>query len=183
MEKVTKSRLEVLLLLIFCLSFLAVYPAHAAQTANSSVVLTGASSNSLTFEVIYKNTVRPTGATFDGVEIEGFDLQHNLNYTASNLEANTSHYFCIYKDLYNCEKGTTLPSNDQKVYDFFWQYFFFIIAIICITIGLRVPFIALAGCGFSIIGIVSVISVSFWAGFIFMVVFCAGIFVAFKPGE
>jgi hypothetical protein len=108
--------------------------AYGAQTMNSSVNVTQITKNSLTFSVEYKGDIRATGATFDGVEIEGFDLLHNLNYTVSNLEPNTTHQFCIYKDLYNCEIATT--SSDNIVYNLEY-YIVLLIALIAIFIGVK----------------------------------------------
>jgi hypothetical protein len=124
-----------IILLITLLSFcLFVSVAYGAQTMNSSVNVTQITKNSLTFSVEYKGDIRATGATFDGVEIEGFDLLHNLNYTVSNLEPNTTHQFCIYKDLYNCEIATT--SSDNIVYNLEY-YIVLLIALIAIFIGVK----------------------------------------------
>lgn len=124
-----------IILLITLLSFcLFVSIAYGAQTLNSSVNVTQITKNSLTFSVEYKTGVRAAGATFDGVEIEGFDLLHNLNYTVSDLEPNTTHQFCIYKDLYNCEIATTSPDN--IVYNLEY-YIVLLIALISIFIGVN----------------------------------------------
>lgn len=123
----------VILIAIFFLivMFAVVVPVEAAQTYNSSVNLTGATHTTLTFSVIYKGVVRATAATFDGVIIEGFDVLHDTNYTASNLEPNTTHQFCIYKDLYNCAIGTTIPEHTEGA-DFFNNINFYAILILCI---------------------------------------------------
>jgi hypothetical protein len=124
-----------IILLITLLSFcLFVSVAYGAQTMNSSVNVTQITKNSLTFSVEYKGDIRATGATFDGVEIEGFDLLHTLNYTVSGLEPNTTHQFCIYKDLYNCEIATTSPDNVEYNLEY---YITLIIALIAIFIGVK----------------------------------------------
>lgn len=131
----TASYIVILMSILFLiLFFVCVTPVDAAQTLNSSVNLTQITKNSLTFQVVYKNSVRATGATFDGVEIAGFDLLHSLNYTVSELEPNTTHEFCIYKDLYNCEKGTTQKDDLNINLNFYIALLIGIICVICATL-------------------------------------------------
>ena len=158
-------------LLLFCISFLSIV--DAAQTSNSSVNWSDSSKTTITWTVKYYTTIRPAGATLDGIAITNFDLNHGVNYTAYDLEPDTQHEFCIYKDLINCEKGRTNKDLVDYSLQYIAGYLLFIIAVICIFFGfyMRSPPIALLGCGFSIIGIIDTIFVNFWSGFVFMCVF------------
>ena len=157
----------------------------AGQTPNSTINWTDSTKTTITWSVFYSGVIRPSGATLDGVEIEGFDLQHATNYTATNLEPDSTHEFCIYKDLVNCAIGKTEKDLVDYSLQYIAGYLLFIIAIICIFIGFytRSPPIALLGAGFSIIGIIDVVFINFWSGFVFMCVFCAGILVAYGSND
>lgn len=131
------------LLVLFSIAFIISFfisPVSAGQTMNSSVNLSGITDTTLSFEVFYKTDIRPTGATLDGIEIEGFDLFHNVTYVAKDLQPNTTHTFCIYKDLINCETGTTKQSTTNYIIDTFGKWLMLIIVVILIFIGINVPF-------------------------------------------
>lgn len=173
--------IPVIFLIVFISLCFIFSPASAAQTANSSLNISTITENSITWEYTYLTANRPEGATLDGVTIEGWKIDLVYNYTASELAPNTTHEFCIYGSATsNCLKGTTLTSTLDNSLTIILSYIFFIIAIICILLTvIGVPYIAWAGAGFAIIGIVQMQGISFWGGFIFMVVCCSAIIVAF----
>jgi uncharacterized membrane protein len=156
-------------------------PVIAKETANSTLYVSDLTQNSISWHYTYLTDARPLGATFDGVIIEGWKTDYIYNYTAADLSPNTTHEFCIFGDATsNCESATTTQSLKDKSLEVVAGYTLFILALIFIIAGLFVPFIAWLGVGFAIIGILDMQSVSFWGGFVFMVIILAGIFVAFK---
>jgi len=134
----------------------------------------------------FDNDGNITWASLDGIRITNFDTNIN-SYIAYDLFPESKHTLLIYyKGEYAVNSSYTLPiekSSQDKIVDVIFMYIFVILAIILILIGTRVPVIAWVGCLFSIMGIVNSISVSFWSGFIFMCVFCAGVLVALNTGE
>lgn len=164
----------------------------AAQTLNSSVNVTDITDTSITFEVKYKTTVRASGATFDGVEIVGFDLLHNVNYTAKDLQPDTQHTFCIYKDLINCETATTTSTKESidYIYDFIWEFIFIIVIIICLFVAVHHPIVGFAAFVFSCLGLMQKLNdyilidklefSTFIMGTVYFIFAIASLFIAFN---
>jgi uncharacterized protein YxeA len=124
-----------------------------------------------------------TEVSIDGYKVVLMDLNAN-KFILSELGPNTTHSIRVTSltDTGYLET-TTLPVPPAPL-DFALNiiaaYIFFIGAIICIVIGLRMPIIAWLGAGLSICGIVDMITISFWSGFVFMVITCASIMVAMQ---
>lgn len=184
-SQMRRNYLHITILILVGILFMGVVTTTAEAKVNPNstmiVVVNETTDSSLTWR--YSYTVLLTKGSIDGVDIERFDIK-SFNYTASNLKANSSHEFCIYSNTgVNCEIGRTLESNSpiDKSLAIIFGYIFFIGAIICIIIGRWVPVIAWIGVGLSLIGIISMMNISFWAGFVFMTVFCAGALVAMSP--
>jgi hypothetical protein len=153
-NQIRNNRLQIIFLLFLCLSILfLVNPVKGAQTLNSSVVFTSATEHSITWNITYKTDVRTTGATFDGVEIEGYDLNHNIFYTAKELEANTTHTFCIYKDLINCDTAKTLPLKEEWFVNIIYTYGLFILGCVIVLVGTQIPFVSFVSMPLAVIGI------------------------------
>jgi hypothetical protein len=170
----------ILIAIIFIAAVLLAAPVSAKTTFNSTLEITNITSSSITWSYTYLTVQRPIGAALDGVEIEGWKTDYVYNYTASELAPNTIHEFCIFGTATsNCESGKTLPSLVDSSSSILAGYAFFIIAVVCIIIGVYIPFIAFAGAFFAIMGIIDMQNVSFWGGFLFMIVFCSAVIVGF----
>lgn len=169
-----------LIAIIFIAIIMFISPVEAKITLNSSINVTNTTTSSITWSYTYLTSNRPLGATLDGVEIEGWKTDLIYNYTATELAPNTQHEFCIFGDATsNCEIGKTLPTVFDTSNNILAAYVFFIIAIVCIIIGAYIPFIAFGGSLFAVLGIIDMQNVSFWGGFLFMIIFCASVFVGF----
>ena len=111
------------------------------------------------------------------------DLDPNSHkLTLSDLQEEEYHTIIVYENN-TSNASTTTQTNKattSRIIDFTYAYLIFIVAILCILAGLKIPILAWAGCGFAIMGIVTTVFVTFWVGLIFMVVFCAGVLVAFS---
>lgn len=171
-------------LLITCLFIiicLLITPISAKQTFNSTLNVTNVTQNTITWHYTYLTELRPIGASLDGVIIQDWKADLVYNYTATDLKPFTTHEFCIFgAATSNCESATTDMNIIDNSLIVILGYTLFFIAIICIIIGLFVPMIAWLGVGFAFMGILEMQHISFWGGFVFMVVALAGIFVAFK---
>lgn len=126
----------------------------------------------------WDSTITLTNLSVDGYRVVLADYNQN-NFVLSGLQANERHTIKIYSGIENGTLSSTTSKAPQDVAtEILFGYIFFIAAIIAIIIGIKIPVIAWLGCGLSIIGIVDMITISFWAGFVFMCVFCAGVLVA-----
>jgi hypothetical protein len=138
----------------------------------------------LTFIVEYKNTVRASGATLDGVNIENFDTLHNVNYTATGLEPNTTHQFCIYKDLINCETGTTYNSAEKSIMEYIAIFVVLLSCLVCLIAGVYgVPFASYIAFLMAMLGIIQSINNSFVMGSIYGILAVSAIYVSMSKGE
>lgn len=170
----------ILITIIFVAGALLIVPAEAKATLNSTLNITNVTSSTITWQYSYHTANRPLGATLDGVEIEGWKTDFVYNYTATELAPNTIHEFCIFGAVAsNCEEGKTLPTLADSSSAILAGYAFFILAIIFIVIGVYIPFIAFVGAFFAVMGIIDMQNISFWGGFLFMVVFCSAMLVGF----
>jgi len=121
--------------------------------------------------------------SIDGLLVCNTDISGG-RFVLSGLEPNETHSIKVQSTTDSGTNTTnTLPSLADTTLQIFFSYIFFIAAIICILIGVRIPFVAFIGAGLCIIGVVNTITVSFWSGFVFMCVFCAAIFIAFDKGD
>jgi small-conductance mechanosensitive channel len=157
------------IIIIGVLNFL-IPSVNAAQTLNSSVNLTSVTDTTITWDIYYKTDIRATGATLDGVEITGFNVKYNTTYTAKELEPNTSHVFCIWKDLINCESGTTTNIGDSQsqFWDFVIKWLVLFVVIFFIFIGIRIPIVAIIAFIFALLAwFNAILSHDFWFIFIF----------------
>lgn len=121
--------------LIFLALILIISPAYAGRTVNSSIYVINATDSTITWNVSYLSANRPLGATFDAVEIEGFQKEFNTTYTASGLEPLTNHTFCVYgAATINCEEGNTTTSRNpiDRSGEIFYLYIWAILAILLI---------------------------------------------------
>jgi hypothetical protein len=184
-SQMRRNYLHIFILIVIGILFIGVITATAEAKINPNstmiVNINATTDTSLTWK--YSYTVLLTKGSLDGVDIIGFDTR-SFNFTANELKPNSSHEFCIYSVTeVNCEIGKTLESNTliDTTLAIIFGYIFFIAAILCIIIGRWIPLVAWIGVGLSCIGIVSMVGISFWAGFVFMVVFCAGVIVALSP--
>lgn len=107
--------------------------------------------------------------------------QYRLNNNA--IEKNSGYYTIkIYSASDSGENTSYIPPTETVVDDtlrVLGGYAFFIVAVVLILIGAYVPFIAFAGAVFAVMGIIDMQGVSFWGGFLFMLIFCAAVFVGF----
>lgn len=157
---------------------------QGAQTLNSSITLGKVTDTTLTFIVEYKNTVRASGATLDGVNIENFDTLHNVNYTATGLEPNTTHQFCIYKDLVNCETATTYKSSEKSILEYIAAFVILFACLVClITAVYGVPFMSYIAFVLSLLGIIQSLNNSFIMGSIYAILAISAIYVSMSKGE
>lgn len=170
----------VIAILFFIASLIS--PVSAAQTMNSSVSLGNITDSSISFIVSYKNTVRATGATFDGLQIETFDTQHNLTYVASELEPNSTHTFCIYKDLINCETGSTTDTktSGENIIDFFWKWLMLFVVVALMFIGIKIPLFEIIAFVFALLSwLQAVLSQDFYFFLIWSCCLMATMFVGY----
>lgn len=128
------------------------------------------------------------GTTLVNLSVDGYRVvlaDYNDNkFILSDLNPNEVHTLKIYTASDSgTYTSTTLPDVGDATLAIIFGYIFFIAAIIAIIIGRWIPVVAWIGCGLSIIGIVNMISVSFWASFVFMCIFCAGVLVALSTGS
>ena len=130
----------------------------------------------------FSNTANYTYASLDGEKINL--LNSSSNYTASDLSPDSLHTFILYYSNTFVQNTTRTLTESQTETDilinYIFIYLFFIVALGCIIIGLKIPFIALIGSGFAILGILDTIISQWFISFIFMCIFSAGIFVAFS---
>lgn len=169
----------IFLFLVFCLL---VTPCIATQTVNSTLNVTTITDNSITWSYTYLTDARPIGATLDGEIIEGFKTDYVYNYTAKNLEAGSTHEFCIFGEASsNCETGVTTKTPDA-VSDFIITWLLLIIAIICviITTFFNVPFMSYIGFIFALMGLLQNINNDFMAMTIYGIVMIITIFTGTK---
>ena len=141
--------------LIFICVLLFLNPVSGLE--NYTIVETNSSDTSISWNVDYISAFRPIGATFDGVEIENFQLMYNNTYTASELKADSFHTFCIYDNTsINCLIGNTTPSREPvtQMASLFYLYIYAIIAIILIGVSsyFKIKEIAMVGFIFAVIG-------------------------------
>jgi len=131
-----------------------------------------------------------SGLILTNMSIDGYHIilvdKSTTSFILSELQENTTHTIKIMtREDSGFNETSTILSDKTQLLDttlaIILGYIFFIAAIICILIGKWVPLVAWLGVGLSCIGIVSMIGVSFWAGFVFMVIFCAGVIVAMSP--
>lgn len=125
-----------------------------------------------------------TNVSIDGILVCNLD-PNSQEFILSDLGENECHTIAVYTDM---ETGTATTCTDvtstTTIVDFTASYLIFIVAIICILIGTKIPILAWAGAGFAIMGLGVTIAASFWAAFIFMVVFCAAVIIALaRSGE
>lgn len=148
--------------------------------------ITPIANTSTTITWNFDNDGNITWASLDGYKISNFDTRI-LTYTAYNLLPESKHtLFIYYKGEYATNSTYTSKADlttDAKIHNLIWLYLVFFIAIICILIGTKVPFIAFIGCGFTILGILLSLNNTLFGGLMFMCVFAAGIFTAFMGGE
>ena len=169
------------LLILFVISSL-IPSVNAAQTLNSSVTVNGTTDTTITFKVYYKTDVRAIGATFDGVSIEGFDLLHNTTYVAKELEPNSTHTFCIYKDLINCETATTTDTktSGENIIDFFWKWLMLFVIVALMFIGTKIPLFDIIAFVFALISwLQAVISQDFYFFLIWSCCLMATMFIGY----
>lgn len=170
-------------LLALCVIFIIINPVSAALTLNSSVNVTGVTDTTITWQVKYLGSVRPYGAKLDGVTIPDFETNFPTNYTAVELAANTTHEFCVYRDIANCEKGTTTDTKNssEKLADFFWLYIYLIISAACTIAACiaKIPYLALGGLIVGIIGYSMTANISFELGFLYAIAMIGSVMVIF----
>lgn len=161
------------LVLLFC-----IYPISASLTVNTV--------NIGTTYIEWNWSATITDISIDGLTVCKPDLT-SKSFVLSDLLPNETHTIKIFSlDDNGTATTKTLseePSKQTQIINIVLGYIFFIASIGLILIGIRVPLMALLGSGLSIIGIVNMIGVNFWAGFVFMCIFCAGILVAYEKGE
>ena len=187
---------SVIILSIYLVLSVFISPVSAGQTMNSSLLVGNITDTSISFDVFYKTNVRATGATFDGVEIIGYDTQHNSSYIAKELEPNTTHTFCIYKDLINCETATTTNEGNSVswITEFIWKFILMIMAIICLICAVKfASVIAFISFIFSYIGIIQTLNTvvkvhniefsTFIIGTIYVILMVASILVTFRKSD
>lgn len=164
-------------LIVLIILFLLIIPVTAKQTLNSSLNITDIKDTSITWSYVYLTDNRPIGATFDGIDIEGFKTDLVYNYTANNLQPNTFHEFCLYGEITsNCEGTfTTLTlSNAEKIDLFIYTYIWLIFSIILIVIGLRIPLSCIIGVITSLFGLYNVLPLgNFMIDMIYVCLTCA----------
>lgn len=169
------------MLILLCISLIVV-PVSAGQTLNSSLLVGNITDTTIEFNVFYKTDVRATGATFDGIEIIGFDTQHNITYVAKELQPDSTHEFCIYKDLINCEiaKTTNIGNSESKMMDFIYKYWLVFVSILFMLVGLRIPLIGIVAFIFALIGFLSALLIGeFWTMIIYVVVFITSMYISY----
>lgn len=174
-----------LLLLFLCFFILIVQP-----VAGMNITLAEKGENYITWS--YNSPNVSNIVSIDGIIQTNADI-FAKKFSAYNLQSNTSHTIIITS--YNTTNATTnyiydtqttsphTNTSTENISLTFYIYFFFFVAIIIILIGNYVPFIGFLGSGFAILGLLASIDISIMTGFIFMVIFCAGIFVGFKGGQ
>jgi hypothetical protein len=171
---------EKFMALIILLIIFLIIPLSSAEITVTPVIV-----NSSFIVWQWDSHITLTSLSIDGYTINNAD-KISGEFILSDIPANEQHTIRIYSvDDSGFNTTTTLPSNSviDKTLNVLFGYLFFIIAIVLILIGTRVPFIAWVGVMFSIFGIVDMIEINFWSSFVFMCVFVAGVFVAINPGE
>ena len=166
--------------LIFLACFFIINPVEARTTDNSSLFVTSETSHSISWNYTYLTANRPIGASLDGVVIVGWKTDYIFNYTASELEPNTVHEFCIFGEATsNCVSGKTLieeKKSDEKVWDFMFEYVLLFMTVIFLLVGFKIPILGLVGSIFSVMGVVSALPKG---NFYLDLIFAVGIFAGF----
>jgi len=164
----------ILFILLFCILLI---PNASASCMN----IADKTKNSISWN--YSNSSPIISASLDGIILQNFDNTSHI-YSAKNLLPDSEHTFFILEINNTISNITRTLSEPQTEIDilinYIFIYLFFIVALGCIIIGLKIPFIALIGSGFAILGILDTIISQWFISFIFMCIFCAGIFVAFS---
>jgi len=177
------GRIEIVILLLICftgLFLLTVDTASAITTLNSSLEIYEITDKSITWNYTYLTSNRPLGATLDGIIIEGWKTDYVFNYTAKGLEPNTEHEFCIFGDATsNCLSAITLQNAEFKIFDFIYQYFLLLVAVIFLILATKESYMGFIAFIFGCLGIIQSLNNSFIAGTLYMIVIVASIFISY----
>jgi hypothetical protein len=152
------------------------------------LLISSVSALSITVENITSTSIQWSWdvAPIANISINGVyvcDLDPNAHkLTLSDLKEEEYHTIIVYENETSNATSTvqTNKSSSAKIIDFIFAYLLVIAAIICILAGTKLPILAWLGAGLSIVGVTTTILESFWAGFIFMVLFSAAVIVAFS---
>ena len=173
----TRHRIEIIIFTLMLIATLnIIQPASATLNISSAY-------NGYDISWVWDKDITITAIALDGIIVSNRDnisYSYRLPIMGNNNYGN--HTLTIYSDT-DSGTSTVFAYEPTDIVDtstaIILGYLFFIIAVILILIGTQIPFIAWAGAGFAIIGIVDMQNVSFWGAFVFMVVFASAVFVAF----
>lgn len=130
-----------------------------------------------------------SSASVDGVLVTDFDNKSGL-IIANKLEPNTPHQINIYS--YDNDTGSNITwtssipkSSEESITDLVWSWIYVIIGVSACIIGayFKVPFVGFFAVIIALIGFTTSIHGSLIMAIIYVILFAAGIFVAFKGGE
>jgi hypothetical protein len=128
----------------------------------------------------YSSCENVINASVDSYTVFGFDSTSGI-YVLRDLQPNQTHKFTLYNEPfgYYSSESTTLSlvkTSQDKIWDFIFEYFLIIIAIILLIIGIKIPLISLISLLISIIGAVSaLIKGNFTLDMIFLIlIVCSG---------
>lgn len=149
----------VLLAVCFCI-LICLTPVNARSVnLNYSIEMSNTSDTNIVWDVGYlTSNYRPVGATFDGVEIEGFNTRYNISYSANELSPDTYHSLCLYDNsTILCDIGNTTRSKEpvNQIADVIYLYLFAILAVffIVVSIWFKVKESSMVAFVFCVIGI------------------------------
>jgi hypothetical protein len=123
-----------------------------------------------------------TSMSLDGREIDNFDNQSGF-FILNRIdgEGTTFHTIRIANEANSgCNTSAFLPEPISQSETFFTTinlWILFIIALVCIVIGIAVPIVAICGAVFSIVGFIGAFNHSFALGFVFVVTLIASLIV------
>lgn len=166
-----KIMLLIIALILLCIIPISAEIIIATDVTNTSILWT------------WNSEANITSVSIDGVIVNDWDNQTNYYRLIAPPDNYGWHTIAVHSIDDGQITSAYIPKPESPVdtsLNMLAGYTLFILAFIFITAGLFVPFSAWIGLCLALIGIIDMQHVSFWGGFIFMVLFLAGIFVAFK---
>ena len=184
-KRINKITIILFFLIIFLgiIGIMFIPSVDAKVTFNSSLNVTEISDTTITWNFAYLTSNRPIGASLDGQMIEGFPTDFVYNFTANNLEPNTSHEFCLIGDATsNCETGKTTitETREDKINDFILEYILIVFIILLIIVGFRIPFGSIIAFVLSFIALLdTLVKGDFWLDVLFTVLCLSSMLVTY----
>lgn len=143
---------------------------------NIPLTLTDKGTDYLRWSWLEDSTI--SGASLDGIYLPTFDVMSNT-YIATELSANSTHVFKIYNTTdsgCNSSKTNELPPTESfKIMSVINAYMLFLLALICIIIGIFVPPVGFGAVLFALVGLTTSVNNSATLLFLYLLCIIVGI--------